>query len=779
MKHVKETLLLVALLLTPLFLAGLGTPSTTNERSNLEPITNRAVIKAYDLHSAIRIENDTDFLNQATTESWPGDGSEDTPFIIEGWNITADLGIGISISNTRYHFIIQDCLVTIDNGYSYYGINLFNATNGAILECEIFHCLSGIRGQWVNNLTIEGCTVYDCSSHGIFIIETNNYNVSQCTVYNTSRGILLEESIECVVHGNDVYSNLDNGIAIELAINNTVTANIVYSNGNSGIFLYGNTGTIVDGNVIFDNSNLGQCGIDVHFSDDVTIIDNQIHNNTYCGINLLNSSRTIITENIISNNSAHGIVGVHSDNTTIHDNDISDNGWWGGMTQIDPPDLCGIVFGGTTGWIISSNRIWNNNASGIAIQSASDSEIIDNEIFNNTDRGISSTLSENITVAENEIWGNGWVTNGSVAGIWIDYSNYSLVEGNTIYNNTWYGLHESGFANTLRGNEIYENRNDAISTYDSQNCTIIDNIMYGQSAGIVFDGIHSRIIENLIFDNEYGIAFENQGSNVVYGNDICWNTEYNAYDVEGPGDMMNLWYNDVTDVGNWWSDYDGFSTFYPISNFTHTVNLDMHPHQSLSLEPADSIEYEFDPLGGELEWPAQARNPSHWVLYVNGVPHQDGEWAGGNILTIINEFGRGEYTAMLEIVHYSGHSINTTTTFNVTDTTPPTWVIGPSDQEIDEGERLSAQFSVIDPSGIGSWGINDTVNFHISETGLLTNNTVLAVGVYGLQVSVEDIYGNARDYEIRIRVLYVPEPTTTTTTSLPTTSTTTTTTTNT
>ncbi|MFX0108999.1 MAG: hypothetical protein ACFE7R_11995, partial [Candidatus Hodarchaeota archaeon] len=113
----------------------------------------------------------------------------------------------------------------------------------------------------------------------------------------------------------------------------------------------------------------------------------------------------------------------------------------------------------------------------------------------------------------------------------------------------------------------------------------------------------------------------------------------------------------------------------------------------------------------------------------------------------------------------------------VQDTTEPSWIVRPSDQAIDEGEALHVQFSAEDLSGIDTWWVNDTTNFHIDNTGLLTNNTVLPMGDYGLRVSVNDTYGNVNDYEIRIRILFVPPVTTTTTTTTTTATTTTTTTT--
>jgi len=53
-------------------------------------------------HDPIVIDEDSDFNNQG----WPGSGTEESPYVIEGLDITSD-GNCISISNTNVHFRIM------------------------------------------------------------------------------------------------------------------------------------------------------------------------------------------------------------------------------------------------------------------------------------------------------------------------------------------------------------------------------------------------------------------------------------------------------------------------------------------------------------------------------------------------------------------------------------------------------------------------------------------------------------------------------------------------
>ena len=107
---------------------------------------------------------------------------------------------------------------------------------------------------------------------------------------------------------------------------------------------------------------------------------------------------------------------------------------------------------------------------------------------------------------------------------------------------------------------------------------------------------------------------------------------------------------------------------------------------------------------------------------------------------------------------------------NIIDTTPPKWVIDPLDQLLEQSDSLSYQLYATDICGLGGWSINDTLNFQVSDTGLITNATKLEIGVYGLNVSVWDTSGNILWKVIQISIV---ADTTTTTTSTTTSTTTT------
>jgi hypothetical protein len=76
------------------------------------------------------------------------------------------------------------------------------------------------------------------------------------------------------------------------------------------------------------------------------------------------------------------------------------------------------------------------------------------------------------------------------------------------------------------------------------------------------------------------------------------------------------------------------------------------------------------------------------------------------------------------------------------DKVPPYWTTGsPGDVTIQVGEPLSYKLNATDTSGIDSFWVNDTTHFTVDNQGVLTNNTSLEIGTYGLRVSVNDTNG--------------------------------------
>ncbi|MHA1936657.1 MAG: hypothetical protein ACW97O_00430, partial [Candidatus Thorarchaeota archaeon] len=90
-------------------------------------------------HDPIVIDGDASFSDTALLEGWPGDGSPENPYIIDGFDIDLGGAIGhcISIYNTRVSFTISNCNLTGASNLGWAigaGISLENVTDGELVN---------------------------------------------------------------------------------------------------------------------------------------------------------------------------------------------------------------------------------------------------------------------------------------------------------------------------------------------------------------------------------------------------------------------------------------------------------------------------------------------------------------------------------------------------------------------------------------------------------------------------------------------------------------------
>jgi hypothetical protein len=86
------------------------------------------------------------------------------------------------------------------------------------------------------------------------------------------------------------------------------------------------------------------------------------------------------------------------------------------------------------------------------------------------------------------------------------------------------------------------------------------------------------------------------------------------------------------------------------------------------------------------------------------------------------------------------------------DEAPPRFLQEPTDQTIQYGEDFYYKLNATDQTGIAQWTIDDTANFAISGTGLITNLVDIGMGSYPLLVTVSDTLGNERTASFNVVV---------------------------
>ena len=152
----------------------------------------------YTPHPPILITHDDNF----TQYGFPGSGTLDDPYIIEGWEINSTLCPAINVTDpdgssiTKY-FIIRNCYLWGNN------------SNPGVFLSNVATCLS-IQGLQLENHT-----------HGIRLENSANVSIVACTVINCDYGIFAKSCTACYFSLVDIRTCL-NGINIEYGSKNRV-----------------------------------------------------------------------------------------------------------------------------------------------------------------------------------------------------------------------------------------------------------------------------------------------------------------------------------------------------------------------------------------------------------------------------------------------------------------------------------------------------------------------------------------------------------------------------
>jgi parallel beta-helix repeat protein len=465
--------------------------------------------------SFILIESDANFSDYL----FPGEGNSTHPYLIENYIITGDFQYGIYIWNTTKHFIIRNCTISVGNGIF---IDYTANKTVTIYNNTISSIYSGIRVFNSNECNISSNICVDTGIYGIELNGCYNSTIDNnvCS-YASEYNLLVLSSPQSNVTNNYCSNAVSYGMFFQFALNSSIINNTLQNDGLQieEAHLDYQTYTVFNNSV--NDKKLGffvneeNLEITTPIYDQLYIIDcnevlitNQEFLSTDTALFVLNCTSVDIRENFWSSNDQALRIEVCSYVNFI-DNVLVLNEFIGSFSVLD--------------LFIIDNYIGFNNMEGVRLKSCYEVMILNNTITNN-EFGIRIQSSRSLHIQNN------FISNNARYGIEFHLSELSNIVNNTISYNFGAGID-------------LDNTHDCLITYNY----FIENIYYGVA-------IHSASTMNIVHHN----AFINN------------NPLESSQALDSA--VMNTWYDEATEKGNYWSDWDG-NFAYSIDGVVNSADL--------------------------------------------------------------------------------------------------------------------------------------------------------------------------------------------------------------
>jgi parallel beta-helix repeat protein len=344
------------------------------------------------------------------------------------------------------------------------GLTLIGGESGILLEnvnnCNVHN--SDVMGNG-NGIVLESSheniiffnSVTGNTVRGIYLEDSMKNEIKHNIAFTNKYGIELFSSNENILLRNNISSNFRDGILMDSSSNNhldgnTMTYNGIYLEGNllehwnthyidtsnsvNGKPVYywkdqdGGTIPLGAGQVILANcTNIkvedqeltkGSVGIQLGFSLDNEIINNNVSNN-WIGIDLVFSGRNSIMDNMILSNNNEGISLMFSSGNDISGNEASFND-------------DGIYLDSSNSNNITDNVLSSNDAGGVNLLNSNLNDIKETSVSNNDN------------------------------GFYLWKSNLNNIMNSTVFSNTEYGiLLEDSLNNAIHHNDFVNNQEQA------------------------------------------------------------------------------------------------------------------------------------------------------------------------------------------------------------------------------------------------------------------------------------------------------------------------------
>lgn len=639
--------------------------------------------KAYTPHAPVVITSDADFVSQG----WPGDGSENAPYLIQDLNITSSARC-ISISNTDVHFKIVDCFFSPNVSLQGTGIYLYDAVNGTIAGCE-----------------------FEDLTYGIFVADTVDGNISNNNFRNCNWwGIYVEYTSDFLISGNDIRDANGGGVSLLYSDNNTVSFNDINAT------LFANINVCSSDYCDILNNSIGvwvNWGLEARSSIGVIFANNTFYDEFY-GLKLRDCEFCTLENNVFEKEgfSVQGDEIEHFMSNSFENNIVEsepiavlvnrssetlDASAYGQLFLFNSSDcvvedgnfddrLIGVSLAFCSNSIVRNIDSIYNPICLVELRTCDNTEISLCNVSDSYNQGFLVINSDNCSVTEcRAMWSD--TTSGFGVSIGNNYnvtiSDCSFGASGSFSGSGIWGEHNTGcwiINNDMQGRTgVFQNRMD--------NSTFMNNDFHGlQFAGLRFlDSTNLTVVSNSFHDNEgYGIDIEEDCEDIrIFNNTFINNELGNARD----NGVKNNW-DDGVSLGNQWDDYNGTGVYSIPGSAESADNYPVFlPEDVLPtiIGPGDK-EFSTAVASYTLIWDPHDNHPKSYELYLNGSLIESGSWSGESIEHSSSIVGAGVTNITLIVYDLSGNFatntvivtiVSSTATETTTTTTETTTIAGP------------------------------------------------------------------------------------------------------
>ncbi|MBN2121718.1 right-handed parallel beta-helix repeat-containing protein, partial [Candidatus Micrarchaeota archaeon] len=409
----------------------------------------------------------------------------------------------IRIENSNYSKILDSDI--LHNGYTA-GIRTEYADYYLFANNTLYNnTLEGIYSYYSDNGTIINNTAYGNGASGIYTRYSDYINTTNNTLYsNGGSGFRAISADHGIISNNTAYGNTEYGFQIGYyAYNSSVTNNIAHNNTLNGFHLDASEDSNLTDNVAADN---GGSGFNLQYASNCTLRDSLTYGNNGSGVYYYGMGAGTVSNITIRDNLRYGLY-VYADDANVANNTIHDN-------------VGGVCLDGGISSYITNNTIYNDPVYGIYLNQSYSNIFSDNTIYNAT-YGISAFASFYATYANTTVYNTSY-------GIYLLYGNSSRILNNEVYDSE-YGIYLDAF-NYL-----------GIVTVASDYNNVTGNSIYNNSVYGVYSNITTEVIfsNNTLYSNGY--AFYNLGSNYTMETCLFLNSsgDFSAYANLSATDIAN------------------------------------------------------------------------------------------------------------------------------------------------------------------------------------------------------------------------------------------------